>query len=93
MALTAHTRRTLKLGLASNAAGEEVADVIDAGTGTLSSNTKKKIHVAMANRKAASLFITAVEAGTLINSFTKLRLKIALRDSTAMLDIAATLEA
>lgn len=91
MALSAHTRAVLKTGLASNAAGKDVADIIDAGSGTLSPNSRRVIHAALANHKAASLFIAAVDAGTAINSFTKLRLKIALGDSAAMLEIAAAL--
>ena len=92
MALSMFARDRLSHGLADNAAGKEVADVIDAVSGTLTATTKRVLVNAIANRKAATLFATAVNAGTSINGFTRRHLTNIIGHAAAA-EIAAALEA
>lgn len=93
MALSAHARRQLKYGLASAEAADDVADIVDADTGTQTAYSKRAVMFAMGSRKAANLFETAIEAGDGINAFTQRRLAFALGDAGAAQEIATQLVA
>ncbi|SFH96755.1 hypothetical protein [Planctomicrobium piriforme] len=91
MALSNFARRLLKTGLANNAAGEEIADIIDAGTGTLSAATREFLQKGMADNRAATLFETAVEAGSAIDGYTQRYLGNMVGDAGVAREIAAAL--
>jgi len=64
MALSDHARRYLTHAMKSSFAGDEIADVVDAGSGTLSTPTKDRIKVLFANRTVGTDFAASVDAGT-----------------------------
>lgn len=90
MALTKFTRQRLEFGLGDHAAGKEVADVIDAGSGSLTAGTVNVIVFALVNRKAATKFVTAVNANSALDGYTQRHLMNAI-GGTAMREIAAAL--
>ena len=71
MPLSAQARRKLHYGLANRVAADNIADVIDAGSGTITANSKRRLVFGLGNRKAANLLETAVNAGTAINGYTQ----------------------
>lgn len=87
MAVTAHTRRLAHAALGLYA-GDNLCDIVDAGTGSINAATVRKLEVAMGNRKAAGLLKTAVNADTAINGYTQRHLANALGSQVAAQDIA-----
>lgn len=62
MALSRHARQVLCGALASTGAADRLADIIDAGTGTVDADLKRRLVIGMSNRKAATSFIAKVES-------------------------------
>lgn len=93
MALSAHARRQLRIGLANDEAADDVGDIVDNGSGTQTGFSKRHVLFAMGNRKAANLFETAINAGSAINAYTQRRLAIAIGDAGAAQEIATALAA
>lgn len=67
MALSKHARQVLCSAMASTGAAKRLADVIDAGTGTLDADVKRRLLVGMCNRKVSSSFITKVETSAALS--------------------------
>lgn len=82
MPLSQYTRRKLSYALGSNTAADDLADIVDAGSGTMKVFTARRLIVAM-GRKAGTLMKTAVNAGTAIGDFTQRRLAMAIGQGPA----------
>lgn len=91
MALSTHARRTLKQALGSNHLGKEVADVIDAGSGTLTTAAKNALNFALCDPTTGAAIATAINAGTAITGQQQAELGIALGSRVIAAEIAAAL--
>lgn len=91
MPLKATTRTALRFALCETGAAKNFADVVDAGSGTLRDDTKRRLRMNMGNRKVANTLITAVEAGSAIDGRTQRVLAVMLADSQSARDIATIL--
>jgi hypothetical protein len=91
MALSTHARRTLKQALGANHLGKEVADIIDAGSGTLSTAAKNALIAVFMDRTTAGAVATAINAGTAITGPQQAELGIALGSRVIAAEIAAAL--
>ena len=88
MALSNHARRALKFALRDDATGNEVADVIDAGSGTLTDAARRRLISAFTNRAAATDFADSVDAGTALTSGIQGRLGFVVCDRGVAQEIA-----
>lgn len=68
MPLSKHARQVLNSAMASTGAAKRLADVIDAGSGTLDADVKRRLLVGMVNRKVASTFITKVQTSAALSA-------------------------
>ena len=93
MAISNFARELLKHGLANRKAADDIADIVDAGSGTMASSSKRWLLFATGNRKATDLLETGINAGTAINDFAQRRLAIAIGDQGAADEIADELAA
>ena len=91
MALSTLARRTLKQALADNAVGKEIADVIDAGSGTLSTAAKNRLIAVIGDRTTAGAIATAINAGTAITGPQQAELGVALGNRVVAQEIATAL--
>ena len=91
MALSTFARRTLKVALGDDAVGKEIADVIDAGSGTLSTSAKNHLKFALCDAATASSIATAINAGTAITGPQQSELGIALGNRVVAQEIATAL--
>ena len=91
MALSTFARRTLKVALGDDAVGKEIADVIDAGSGTLSTSAKNHLKFAMCDAVNAAAIATAINAGTAITGPQQAELGVALGNRVVAQEIATAL--
>ena len=91
MALSTLARRTLKVALGDDAVGKEIADVIDAGSGTLSTSAKNHLKFAMCDAVNAAAIATAINAGTAITGPQQAELGVALGNRVVAQEIANAL--
>jgi len=93
MPLSVYARRRLVYGLRSEAAGDDVADVVDAGSGTLKTDTARRLQFMSANRAIGLGIETAVEAGTALSGQQQTILGMICNSRPAAAEIAAALAA
>jgi len=93
MPLSVYARRRLAYGLKSEAAGDDVADVVDAGSGTLKTDTARRLQFMSANRAIGLGIETAVEAGTTLSGQQQTILGMICNSRPAAAEIAAALAA
>jgi len=93
MPLSVYARRRLAYGLKSEAAGDDVADVVDAGSGTLKADTARRLQFMSANRAIGLGIETAVEAGTALSGQQQTILGMICNSRPAAAEIAAALAA
>ena len=93
MALSQLTRNRLHLGLASRTAGDDVADVVDAGSGTLTAHTRDRLNLGAVSRLVGGGIADAVDAGTALTSRESTALSTILASRTAGQEIADVLSA
>ena len=91
MALSTLARRTLKQALADNAVGKEIADVIDAGSGSLSTAASTALKFALGDPTTAAAIVTAINAGTAITGPQQAELGVALGNRAVAQEIATAL--
>jgi len=88
MALTAHTRRRLAVALGSESIADQVVDIVDAGTGSLSADGSRRIWDMLGDTPMGVVLATAITGDTELTSLQKGKLTQVL-GSTAMADINA----
>ena len=93
MPLGQKTRRTLAVATTDLGFAKQIADVIDAGSGTLSAGAARLLSIVLADPFAAASAVTAINAGTALNQGTLNRLIVGLADANAANDIQAVLSA
>ncbi len=91
MPLSTRTRRILGTGLGSTGIAKQVADVIDAGSGTLGVNAKQRIRIAVGSKHLADQIITKIQAGTALTGTQQTALRKAIGDGNAAKEIATIL--
>lgn len=67
MALSKNARQALINGFGCRFAGKKIADVVDAGTGTIDDGTRRRIIVAFGSRKVATTFITKLQTSAALS--------------------------
>lgn len=90
-ALSKYTRQRLAVGLGSQSAAKDLADIVDAGSGTLKVSTFRRVVTGMGDAKAAALLQTAVNAGSSISGSVQRKLALMVGDNGAAREIAAKL--
>jgi hypothetical protein len=93
MPLSVYTRRCLANGLASESAADDLADVVDAGSGTIDAITTRRLEIACANRQVALGIAAKVNAGTALVANQGAVLGMAINSRVAAAEIAAALNA
>lgn len=88
MAIAQNSRNLLKVLLRSGIVGEEVGDVIDAGSGTLSQHARDRMRVGLANNVIADSLCDSIDAGTALTGAQQNLLGLALGSRVAAQDIA-----
>lgn len=73
------------------AIGDEIADMIDAGSGTLSQRAKDGIQLAIGNRGQADSIISKIESAAALTGDEQAKLGIALGNRTVAQEIATVL--
>jgi hypothetical protein len=68
MPLSKHARQVLNGAMASTGAAKRLADVIDAGSGTLDADVRRRLVNGMANRRVATTFIAKVQTSAALSS-------------------------
>lgn len=91
MALSVYARRTLAHALTSYSIADEIADVIDAGSGTLSQAAKDRLSFLLGDRDAAKALAISIDAGTTITDANENRLGFLLCDRLPASEIAKSL--
>lgn len=91
MALSSHARRLLQVGLGNRAAADDLADVIDAGSGTIHNHTVECLKSGMANSKAALQMEVIANAGTGMTGIVQRHLSNMVGDAGVAREIAAEL--
>ena len=91
MALSNHTRIALKYALKSSDIGDEVADVIDAGSGTLSAAARERMEVLVADRIVGDSICDKIDAGSALSGREQDYLGIMLTNRVAATEIATEL--
>lgn len=82
MPLSQNARRRLGYALGSHGAADDLADVVDAGTGSIEAFTERRLIVAM-GRTAGVAMKTAVNASSALSDFTQRRLAVAVGQGVA----------
>ena len=77
--------------MGDDAVGKEIADVIDAGSGTLSTSAKNHLKFAMCDAVNAAAIATAINAGTAITGPQQAELGVALGNRVVAQEIATAL--
>lgn len=90
MAVTQHTRRLLRQTFGV-AAGEQIADIADAGSGSCSIATEHQIRKKVANNQAGDLIITALNDDSALGDYAQRHLAYALGSFRAAADVAEEL--
>lgn len=93
MALSARARRVLVYALKSSDIGDEVADVIDAGSGTLSTYARSKIFRECGNAVAGDHIADKIDAGEALSDWGEHHLAHMLKDRPVATEIIAALAA
>lgn len=93
MALSVAARRALRQTLKATHLGDEVADVVDAGSGTLSVAARRAMDFALTNPVLADGVCDKIDAGTALTGAQQDRLGWALASRVYAAEIAAALEA
>jgi hypothetical protein len=93
MPLSVYARRRLVYGLRSEAAGDDVADVVDAGSGTLKADTIRRLQFMAVSRSTGLGIEAAVEAGTALSGQQQTALGMICNSRPAAAEIAAALAA
>ena len=91
MPLSTHARRALSHALKSYAIGDEIADVIDAGSGTLSVAAKERMQTLLTDPVAGTAMCTAIDVGTAITGPHQAKLGIMLCNRVVAQEIATAL--
>ena len=93
MPLSEAARRHLTYRLKSTAIGDEIADVIDAGSGTLSAAARRARDYAVADRVTADGLCDKIDAGTALTADQQNKLGYALGNRVVANEIAEALAA
>ena len=93
MALSVYARRALVYALKSTDIGDEIADVIDNGSGTLSVYARRRLASACANEFTADAIADNIDAGTALDDREKSVLAAALMNRVAAGEIITELAA
>jgi hypothetical protein len=93
MPLSVYARRRLVYGLRSEAAGDDVADIVDAGSGTLKADTIRRLQFMAVSRSTGLGIEAAVEAGTALSGQQQTALGMICNSRPAAAEIAAALAA
>jgi hypothetical protein len=88
MALTNHTRRQLAVALGSESLADQVADIVDAGSGTLSDDAKRRIWNMLGSTATGVVLATAIAGDTTLTSYQKDKLT-RLLGATALADVSS----
>lgn len=91
MALSTNARISLTHALKSAAIGDEIADVIDAGGGTLSAAARLRFEFLLGDRVAGDAICDAIDAGTSISAAGQNRLAWLVCDRQVASEIAQAL--
>lgn len=91
MPLSARTRRVLVRSLKSEDIGDEVADIIDAGSGTLSAYARAKIYRECGNAVAGDHIADKIDAGTALSDWGEHHLAHMLKNRPAAKEIITAL--
>ena len=91
MPLSKNARQALINGLGSPYAGDKVADIVDAGTGTVDDGTRRRIIVAFGNRKVATTFITKLQTSAALSGIERRHLSNAIGSQGLANEIATAL--
>lgn len=91
MALSQQARRVLSFGMESMPVGKEIADVIDAGSGSLSTYAKNHLRSQLRNPTAATEIAASINAGTALTGRNQDLLGQAICNRVVAQEIAAAL--
>lgn len=91
MAISSYARRVIKHAIKDNSVGKEIADVVDAGSGTLSVAARTHMDYMMADRVMADAICDKIDAGTALTGPEQAKLGLALNDRVAATQIATEL--
>lgn len=91
MPLSVYTRRRLAIGLQSEAAADDFADIVDAGSGTLKAYTRRRLQFAANNTVVGTGIATKVDAGTALTGQQANVLGVICNSRPAASEIAAAL--
>jgi hypothetical protein len=93
MPLSVHARRSLSHGLKSAVVGKQVADIIDANTGTISTDAARRIRFMAANRATGTGIVTKINTSAALSDPERNTLGIILNSRVAANEIAVALAA
>lgn len=91
MSLSIAARRGLIHGLKSAAAGKNVADVVDAGSGTLSGDTRRRVQFMATNKVLGGTLCDKIDAGEALSGAEQARLGLIMNSRVHAAEVAAAL--
>lgn len=93
MPLSAFARRSLSHGLKSMGAGDQVADIIDAATGTVPADAARRIRFMAGNSATGNGIVTQINAAAALTGGQQAALAMILNSRGAAAEIATALAA